>query len=52
MKSLSLLAAIACAQVALAHISIWGVWKNGEWQGDGREVYVGAPLFHYETDSR
>ncbi|KAH6910677.1 glycosyl hydrolase family 61-domain-containing protein [Coprinopsis sp. MPI-PUGE-AT-0042] len=39
MKSLSLLASLASAQVALAHISIWGVWKNGEWQGDGREVY-------------
>ncbi|KAH6910684.1 glycosyl hydrolase family 61-domain-containing protein [Coprinopsis sp. MPI-PUGE-AT-0042] len=39
MKSFNLLASLACTQVALAHISIYGVWKNGEWQGDGREVY-------------
>jgi lytic cellulose monooxygenase (C1-hydroxylating) len=41
MKTSAIVSALAFAQAALAHISIYGVWVNGEWQGDGRELYVG-----------
>ncbi|TEB26275.1 hypothetical protein FA13DRAFT_1894347 [Coprinellus micaceus] len=44
MKFHSLLNALALATAASAHISIYGVWINDEWQGDGRNLYMNAPL--------
>ncbi|KAH6910658.1 glycosyl hydrolase family 61-domain-containing protein [Coprinopsis sp. MPI-PUGE-AT-0042] len=31
--------ALLLAQLSFAHFSIFGVWINGKWQGDGREIY-------------
>lgn len=39
MKTSIFLSALAFGQVALAHISTYGVWINGEWQGPGRDLY-------------
>ncbi|KAH6910644.1 glycoside hydrolase [Coprinopsis sp. MPI-PUGE-AT-0042] len=39
MKVPLLIALVATARVTLAHFSIFGVWINGQWQGDGREIY-------------
>lgn len=33
-------AVLLLSQLSFAHFSIYGVWINGQWQGDGREVYV------------
>ncbi|KAI6779342.1 uncharacterized protein J7T54_000440 [Emericellopsis cladophorae] len=40
---ISALATLAMASSAAAHATMYGVWVNGEDQGDGRNVYIRTP---------
>ncbi|KAG2018836.1 endoglucanase II [Coprinopsis cinerea AmutBmut pab1-1] len=48
-KLLSLITAASLATSTLAHFSIYGVWLNGEFQGDGRHVYERTKV-HWELN--
>lgn len=39
----AILSSLAMAGYASAHAQVYGVWVNGEDQGDGRDVYIRSP---------
>lgn len=39
----TILSAVAMATTVSAHAQVYGVWVNGEDQGDGRDVYIRSP---------
>ncbi|MBE3045480.1 glycoside hydrolase family 61 protein [Candidatus Bathyarchaeota archaeon] len=39
----TILSAVAMATCVSAHAQVFGVWVNGEDQGDGRDVYIRSP---------
>ncbi|KAL0577617.1 hypothetical protein V5O48_004378 [Marasmius crinis-equi] len=43
MRTAALFTLLCSATAALAHTRIWGVWVNGEFQGDGRDIYIRSP---------
>ncbi|KAF9264524.1 glycoside hydrolase family 61 protein [Marasmius fiardii PR-910] len=32
-----------CVSSVFAHLRVWGVWVNGKFQGDGRNIYIRSP---------
>lgn len=44
MKCLATVAAVASLiATAQAHSTVWGLWVNGAFQGDGMGVYIRSP---------
>ena len=40
---MKLLLLLVLASLSTAHTLVYGVWKNGEFQGDGRNIYIRSP---------
>jgi len=40
---MKLLLPLLLASLSAAHTLVYGVWKNGEFQGDGRDLYIRSP---------
>ncbi|KAG7087637.1 hypothetical protein E1B28_013585 [Marasmius oreades] len=47
MHASALFTLACCVSSAFAHLRVWGVWVNGKFQGDGRDIYIRSPETNY-----